>query len=185
MVRVRCVPAQIGERLVSGVEVLRTERLILRHLSEDDAPFILQLLNEPGFIENIGDRGVSDLDGARRYINEGQGASYQKYGYGLWATVLRNTGEAIGICGLVKRDGLEDADIGYAFLQSSWGRGYAREAAAATLDHARDVIGLTKVVAITKPSNAGSIAVLGKIGMKAAGMIKVPGYDDESAYFTT
>ena len=170
---------------MSGVEILRTERLILRHLTEDDAPFILQLLNEPGFVDNIGDRGVRDLDGARRYITEGQGASYQKYGYGLWATVLRETGETIGICGLVKRDGLEDADVGYAFLESTWGKGYAREAAAATVAHARDIIGLTKVVAITKPTNTGSIRVLGKIGMKAAGMIKIPGYEEESAYFTT
>jgi RimJ/RimL family protein N-acetyltransferase len=170
---------------VSGIEILRTERLILRHLTENDAPFILQLLNEPGFVDNIGDRGVRDLDGARRYITEGQGASYQKYGYGLWATVLRETGEAIGICGLVKRDGLEDADVGYAFLESAWGKGYAREAAAATLRHAREVIGLPRVVAITKPTNKGSMAVLEKIGMKPAGMITVPGYDDESAYFTT
>jgi RimJ/RimL family protein N-acetyltransferase len=170
---------------VSGIEILRTGRLILRHLTENDAPFILQLLNEPGFVDNIGDRGVRDLDGARRYITEGQGASYQKYGYGLWATVLRETGEAIGICGLVKRDGLEDADVGYAFLESAWGKGYAREAAAATLRHAREVIGLPRVVAITKPTNKGSIAVLERIGMKAAGLIRIPGYDDESAYFTT
>jgi ribosomal-protein-alanine N-acetyltransferase len=170
---------------VSGAEVLRTERLILRHLTEDDAPFILELLNQPAFVDNIGDRGVRDLDGARRYIGEGQGASYQKYGYGLWATVLHATGETIGICGLVKRDGLEDADVGYAFLESAWGKGYAREAAAAVLDYARDVIGLPRVVAITKPSNKGSIAVLEKIGMKPAGMIRVPGYDDDSAYFTT
>ena len=170
---------------MSGVEVLRTERLNLRHLAEDDAPFILQLLNEPGFVDNIGDRGVRDLDGARRYITEGQGASYQKYGYGLWATVLRETGETIGICGLVKRDGLEDADVGYAFLERAWGQGYAREAAAATLAHARDAIGLDKVVAITTPGNAGSIAVLLKIGMKAAGMIQLPNHGGESAYFTT
>ena len=170
---------------MSGVEILRTERLILRHLTEDDAPFILQLLNERGFIDNIGDRGVSDLDGARRYVTEGQGASYQRHGYGLWAAVLRETGETVGICGLVKRDGLEDADVGYAFLESAWGKGYAREAAAATLDHARHVIGLDRVVAITKPTNKGSMAVLEKIGMRAAGMIKVPGYDEESAYFTT
>lgn len=170
---------------MSGVEILRTERLILRHLTEDDAPFIYQLLNERGFIENIGDRGVRDLESARRYISEGQGASYQKYGYGLWAVVLAETGEPVGICGLVKRDGLEDADIGYAFLESSWGKGFAREAAAATLAHALDVIGLPKVVAITKSTNVGSKAVLEKIGMKAAGMIKVPGYEDESAYYTT
>ena len=170
---------------MTGVEVLRTERLVLRHLTEDDAPFVLELLNSPGFIENIGDRGVRDLDGARRYVSEGPGASYQKYGYGLWLAALKSTGEAVGICGLVKRDGLEDADVGYAFLERAWGQGYAREAAAATLAHAREVIGLQKVVAITTPSNAGSIAVLMKIGMKAAGMIQIPGHAGESAYFTT
>ncbi|MDB5424299.1 MAG: family N-acetyltransferase [Phenylobacterium sp.] len=170
---------------MSGVEVLRTERLVLRHLTEADAPFILELLNERGFIENIGDRGVRDLDAARRYVSEGPGASYQKYGYGLWLTLLKETGEPIGICGLVKREGLEDADVGYAFLERTWGRGYAQEAAAATLAHAREVIGLEKVVAITTPANAGSIAVLKKIGMKAAGLIQLPGHTDESAYFTT
>jgi RimJ/RimL family protein N-acetyltransferase len=170
---------------VSGVEVLRTERLILRHLTEDDAPFVLELLNERGFIENIGDRGVRDLDGARRYVSEGPGASYQKHGYGLWLAVLQANSEPIGICGLVKRDGLEDADVGYAFLERTWGKGYAKEAAAATLAHARDVIGLVKVVAITTPANAGSIAVLEKIGMKAAGRIQLPGHTGESAYFTT
>lgn len=168
-----------------SLEVLRTERLILRHLTEDDAPFILELLNEPGFLDNIGDRGVRDLDGARRYVTEGAGASYQQYGYGLWATALRTGGEPIGICGLVKREGLEDADIGYAFLERFWGQGYAKEAAAAVLDHARSVIGLSKVVAITTPANAGSIAVLEKIGLRFAGMIKLPGHDDESSYFTT
>lgn len=170
---------------MSGIEVLRTERLILRHLTEDDTPFVLELLNEPSFIGNIGDRGVRDLEDARRYVTEGPGASYQKHGYGLWATVLRDTGEVIGICGLVKRDGLEDADVGYAFLERSWGKGYAREAAAATLAYAREVIGLTKVVAITTPMNLGSIAVLEKIGMKAAGMIQLPGHAGQSAYFTT
>ena len=170
---------------MSGVEVLRTERLVLRHLTEDDAPFILELLNEPGFIDNIGDRGVRDLDGARRYISEGPGASYQEHGYGLWLAALRGTGEPIGICGLVKRDGLEDADVGYAFLQRAWGKGYAQESAAAVLGYARDAIGLPRVVAITQPSNAGSIAVLQKIGMKAAGRIRLPGHTGESAYFTT
>jgi RimJ/RimL family protein N-acetyltransferase len=168
-----------------SLEVLRTERLILRHLTEDDAPFVLELLNEPGFIDNIGDREVRDLDGARRYVTEGAGESYRKYGYGLWATVLKASGEPIGICGLVKREGLEDADIGYAFLARHWGRGYAKEAAAAVLDHARRVIGLPRVVAITKPANTGSIAVLEKIGLRFEGMIQLPGHEDENSYFTT
>ena len=121
---------------MSGVEILRTERLVLRHLTEDDAAFVLELLNERGFIDNIGDRNVRDLEGARRYVSEGPGASYRTNGYGLWLTVLRATGEPVGICGLVKRDGLEDADIGYAFLERYWGQGYAREAAQASLDWA-------------------------------------------------
>lgn len=170
---------------MSGTEVLKTDRLVLRHLTEADAPFILELLNEPGFLENIGDRGVRDLDGARRYVSEGPGESYRRNGFGLWLTALRDTGEAVGICGLVKREGLEDADIGYAFLARHWGRGYAREAAQAVLDHAREVIGLAKVVAITTPTNAGSIAVLEKIGLKFERLIQLPGHTGESSYFTT
>lgn len=170
---------------MTGTQVLQTSRLALRHLTEDDAPFILELLNEPGFIANIGDRGVRDLEGARRYVTQGPGASYQKYGYGLWLTALKASGEPVGICGLVKREGLEDADIGYAFLARFWGRGYAREAAAAVLEHAREVIGLQKVVAITTPANAGSIAVLEKIGLRFDKLVRLPGHDAESAYFTT
>jgi RimJ/RimL family protein N-acetyltransferase len=170
---------------VSGTEVLRTERLVLRHLTQDDAPFVLELLNERGFIENIGDRGVRDLEGARRYVTAGPGASYQVHGYGLWLASLIATGEPVGICGLVKREGLEHADVGYAFLERFWGQGYAREAAAATLAYAREVIGLAKVVAITTPENTASIAVLEKIGLRFAGMIQIPGHTGESSYFTT
>lgn len=170
---------------MSGTEILRTERLILRHLTEDDAPFVLELLNERGFIDNIGDRGVRDLDAARRYVTEGPGSSYRQHGYGLWAVVLISTGAVIGICGLVKREGLEHADIGYAFLERTWGRGFAVEAAAAVLDHARRIIGLDTIVAITAPGNIGSISVLKKIGLTAAGTIRLPSHDGESAYFTT
>lgn len=168
-----------------GVEVLRTDRLVLRHLTEDDAPFILALLNEPGFIDNIGDRGVRDLEAARRYVTDGPAASYQRHGYGLWLTALKDSGEAIGLCGLVKREGLEHADIGYAFLERFWGRGYAVEAAQAVLDHAREVIGLQTIVAITTPGNKASMAVLEKIGLKFEKMIKLPTHDSESTYFTT
>jgi RimJ/RimL family protein N-acetyltransferase len=170
---------------VSGTEILKTERLVLRHLTEDDAAFILELLNSPGFIENIGDRGVRDLDGARKYVSEGPAESYRRNGFGLWLTALRETDEPVGICGLVKRDGLEDTDIGYAFLPAFWGRGYAVEAARAVLDHAREVIGLPKVVAITKPDNVGSIAVLEKIGLKFDKLIQLPAHGGESSYFTT
>jgi RimJ/RimL family protein N-acetyltransferase len=170
---------------VTAIQVLETPRLILRHLAEGDEPFVLELLNDPGFLTNIGDRGVRDLEGARRYIEEGPAASYRVNGFGLWLTALKATGEPIGICGLVKRDGLDHADVGYAILERHSGKGYATEAAAATLDYARSAIGLGTVVAITTPDNTPSQAVLAKIGLKPAGTIRLPGRDDDSAYFTT
>jgi RimJ/RimL family protein N-acetyltransferase len=166
------------------VPILETERLALHELTADDAPFILELLMSRGFQENIGDRGVRDLEGARGYIERTR-AAYAANGFGLWRCDVRATGEAVGICGLVKRDGLDHPDVGYAFLESFWGSGLASEAAAATLAYARETLGLPTVVAIVQPTNGGSIAVLRKIGMKAAGLIELPGHDEPSAYFTT
>jgi ribosomal-protein-alanine N-acetyltransferase len=95
------------------------------------------------------------------------------------------TGETAGICGLVKRDGLDHPDVGYAFLERFWGRGLASEGAAATLAHARERLGLSTVVAITKPENKGSRAVLERIGMKFVGLVDLPGHDEASSYYTT
>jgi ribosomal-protein-alanine N-acetyltransferase len=127
---------------------------------------------------------VRDLEGAQGYIAR-QREGYAANGFGLWRCDIRASGEAAGICGLVRRDGLEDPDVGYAFLERFWGQGLATEAAAAVLDHARAKLGLATVVAITTPGNLGSIAVLKKIGLKDAGMIQLPGHEHESSYFTT
>jgi len=164
--------------------ILETERLVLHELTAEDAPFVLDLLMSRGFRENIGDRGVSDLEGARAYIDRAR-AGYAANGFGLWRADVKATGEAAGLAGLVKRDGLEHPDVGYAFLEGFWGRGYATEAAAASLAYGRDVLGLKTIVAITTPTNLGSIAVLMKIGLRDAGQIRVPGYSVDSAYFTT
>jgi RimJ/RimL family protein N-acetyltransferase len=164
--------------------ILETERLVLHELTAEDAPFILDLLMSRGFRENIGDRGVSDLEGARAYIERAR-AGYAANGFGLWRADVKATGEAAGLAGLVKREGLDHPDLGYAFLEPFWGRGYATEAAAASLAYGRDVLGLKTIVAITTPTNLGSIAVLMKIGLRDAGQIRVPGYSVDSAYFTT
>jgi [ribosomal protein S5]-alanine N-acetyltransferase len=166
------------------VPVLETERLALNELTGEDAPFILELLTSRGFKENIGDRGVRDLEGAAGYIERAR-AGYAANGFGLWRCDLSATGEPAGICGLIKRDGLVHPDIGYAFLDGFWGSGLASEAAAATLAYARATLGLQTVVAIVQPANRGSIAVLQKVGMRAAGLIELPGHDEPSAYFTT
>lgn len=139
---------------------------MLRRLEFGDAAFLVELLNEPSFLENIGDRGVRDEQDAHRYLRDGPMAMYEKYGFGLWHASLRAGGTAIGMCGLLKRDSLPDADIGYAYLPAHWGKGYALEAADATLRHGAEKYGLRRVIAVVSQGNAGSIRVLEKIGMQ-------------------
>jgi len=165
--------------------ILETDRLILDELvAERDALFIFQLLNEPGFLENIGDREIYDLDAACGYIEDRQGRSYRENGFGLWRVTSRHSGDSLGLCGLVRREGLEFPDVGYAFLEIAWSKGYAQEAAAATIAHARDVLGLKTLAAITKPENKASQRVLEKVGFQFQGMIDLPGHEGPSTYFT-
>jgi len=159
-------------------DVLETARLRLRHLGADDAGFIVELLNEPAFIRNIGDRRVRTPEDGRRYIANGPVASYVRHGFGLFAVELKEIGAPIGICGLLKRDTLEDVDIGFAFLSRYWSNGYAVEAARAVLDYGRNTVGLRRVVAITVPENDSSIRLLEKIGLRFERMVRIS--DDEA-----
>ncbi len=164
--------------------ICETERLILRLLQKDDAAFILRLLNEPSFLENIGDKGVRNLDDAVQYLLQGPMKSYEQNGFGLWLVTLKDTLAPIGICGLVKRDGLDDPDVGYAFLPEFWEQGYAIEAAAAVMIFARESLGINRIVAITAPDNLPSIRVLNKLGLQFEKMILLPGASVESRLFT-
>ena len=159
------------------MNVLETERLTLRRITLDDAEFVHRLLNEPSFLAFIGDRGVRTLDDARAYIRNVPLASYDRFGFGMFLTCLKEGGTPIGICGLVKRDWLEDADIGYAFLPDYWSRGYAFESASAVMAYGRDAFALERIVAIVKPDNEGSIRLLEKLGLRCAGTIPVVGTD--------
>lgn len=145
--------------------VLETDRLVLRTFTLDDAPFILELLNDPHFVRFIGDRKVRTLDDARVYIEDRLIRSYETHGYGLYHTARKSDGAAIGMCGLVRRDALETADIGYALLPAFRGAGLAREAAAAVLTFARDSLGLPRLLAIVQPENVESIRLLQSVGM--------------------
>jgi len=163
----------ISEYLSISEYVIETQRLTLRELKAGDAPFILELLNEKGFLEFIGDKGVRSLADARQYIAKGPVDSYRRHGFGVYLTSLREDGTPIGICGLVKRDALPDVDLGFAFLAQYWLRGYASEAAAAVLAHGKQVLGLKRIVAITALGNRGSMAVLQKIGLRLEGRIRL------------
>jgi RimJ/RimL family protein N-acetyltransferase len=166
------------------VRVLETPRLVLRRLRAADAPFILELVNVPAFLRHIGDRGVRNLDDARAYIANGPVASYERHGFGLWHVALRTDGTAIGMCGLLKRDTLEHADIGFAYLPAWWGQGYAREAAAAVLDYGTRTLGLPRIVAIVSPDNAGSIRVLEHIGLARERSLPVNGDGRETLLYS-
>jgi ribosomal-protein-alanine N-acetyltransferase len=153
--------------------VIETARLGLRRITQEDAAFMLDLLNQPSFIENIGDRGVRTVEQARTYIETGPVASYARHGFGLYLVVVKKTGESAGICGLVKRDGLDDVDIGFALLPNYWKKGYAVESALAVRNYAASVVGLERLVAITSPANGPSIRVLEAIGLSFETMVRL------------
>ena len=155
------------------MDPVTTPRLRLREFTLDDAGFVLRLLNEPSFIANIADRGVRSIPDAERYLADGPMASYARHGFGLWMVELLDTDTPAGMCGLIRREGLADADIGYAFVPEHWGAGFAREAAAATLALARQRFGLERVVAIVSPGNARSVRVLEHLGFADEGMIRL------------
>ncbi len=164
------------------MSILETERLFLRQFTADDAAFILELVNEPSFIQNIGDRGVRTLSDAVRYIEAGPVASYARNGFSLYLVQLKESGESIGMCGLIKRAALDDVDIGYAFLPKFWSKGYAVESALAVKEQARG-LGLKRLVAIVDPANIGSIRVLEKIGFTFEKMIKLSADDIDLKLF--
>jgi RimJ/RimL family protein N-acetyltransferase len=156
-----------------SLKVLETDRLILRWLSVENAEFILQLLNEPSFVRFIGDKGVRSIDDARDYILRGPVDSYERFGFGLYLIELKEDSVPIGICGLLKRESLEDVDIGFAFLPQFWKKGYAFESASAVMTYGRNVVGLSRIVAITSPDNEASIRVLEKLGLRFERMTKL------------
>lgn len=165
------------------MNVLETDRLVIRRFSTDDAEFILELLNEPSFLQFIGDKGVRTLADAREYILQGPVASYELHGFGLYLTVLKDGAVPIGMCGLLKREALADVDIGFAFLPGYWSKGYALESALAVKTYGLDTLGLKRIVAITNPDNEASIKLLEKIGLKYERLIRMSADGPEIKFY--
>ena len=155
------------------MSVVETKRLALRRFEARDAPFVLRLVNEPSWLEHIGDKGVRTLDDAARYIAEGPVAMYERVGFGLYVVELKPDAEPIGMCGLIRRDGLADVDVGFAFLPAYWGRGFAFEAARAVVAFGRETLGLARIVAIVGETNARSAALLERLGFAYEGTTSV------------
>ncbi len=163
--------------------IIETQRLRIQVMTEDDAPFYLEMLSDPDFKANIGDRGLHTLDDARASMREQVFASYEAHGFGMYLVKQKSDGAAVGMAGLVKRDFLQDIDVGYAFLPRGRGHGFATEAAVACVEYARDQFGAKRLAAITDPENTASIRVLEKLGFREAGRVTFPDDGDVCAHF--
>jgi [ribosomal protein S5]-alanine N-acetyltransferase len=158
--------------------ILETERLVLREFTLDDTSFIIELLNSPGWIKYIGDRNIKTEENALAYLQNGPLKSYQDNGFGLSMVEIKDDNTAIGMCGIIKRETLNNPDIGFAFLPAYNGKGYALEMASATLDFAKKTLGMPVISAITLPGNANSIRLLEKLGFRYSQQVIFPGSDE-------
>jgi len=157
--------------------VAETERLRLREFSREDAPFLLELFNTPEWIKFIGDRNVRTLDEARTYASSRLISSYHRFGFGLYKVELKDNSTPIGMCGLVRREALDDVDLGFAFLPQFTGMGYAQEAGTAIMELARKKVKSKRLVAITMVDNSHSINLLRKLGFNFEKTVNFPGED--------
>ncbi|MFK4292656.1 MULTISPECIES: GNAT family N-acetyltransferase [Bacillus] len=157
--------------------VLETERLTLRWLDVKDAPFILELVNDPAWIQFIGDKGIKNLEDAKKYILNGPVDMYNKMGFGLYLVERKEDFTPLGMCGLIKRDSLEDVDIGFAFLEKFRSKGYGYESAAAVIEYGVQKLGLKRIVAITSIDNVASGTLLEKVGLRFEKIISDSGED--------
>lgn len=165
------------------MHILDTERLALREFTPLDAPFLLRLVNEPGWIRNINDPGVRSVDDALAWAEGRLFKAYRELGHGFWALQRREDGELVGMCGLFKRAVLPEPDLGYALLAEHEGQGYALEAARGCVAHARSVLGWTTLMAITAVDNPRSTGLLTKLGFVEQGQEQLEGYDEPSRMF--
>lgn len=159
----------------AGPAELETRRLALRRLVAADAAFYYALVTDPAWIRFIGDKNLKSVEEARKSLVEGPIAAYARTGFGLLRVERKSDGAALGICGLIKRDTLEDVDLGFAFLPEYRGQGYAAEAAEASVAHARDVLRMKRLVAIASPENTDSLKLLTRLGMKHEKTYSMPG----------
>ena len=164
--------------------LMETARLRMKPVTVNDAELMLTIWNDPAFIRNVTDRGIRTLEQSRDAIKDGAQKLFEDYGYGPYCMSLKSDGSMIGICGLFRRDNLDDPDIGFGVLPDFVGKGYAGEAAQAVVDYARDTLKIGVLTAIVSPENAPSIGLIEKLGLTYERMITMPGDDGAICLYT-
>ncbi len=162
------------------MKILETKRLILRQFNVADATFLLELMNEPGFIEYVADRGLRTTADAAAFLSKKILPSYERFGFGFYCMELKDSHTPIGMCGFIKRDTLDEVDIGFAILERYSGRGHTFEASSAVFEYGRSVLGLPAIVGLTAPDNKVSQHLLQKLGLRFRESVDLPGYRTES-----
>lgn len=162
---------------------LETERLWLRRVTLDDAGFMLAIWNDPAFMRNVADRGIRTVQQAEAALMEGTFKLYEQHGYGPYCMAQKVGGTLVGICGLFRRENLDDPDIGFAVLPEYCGLGLAGEAATAVVAHARDDLGIEYLTAIVSPENTASIGLIEKLGLTFDRGITMPGEQKEISLY--
>lgn len=164
---------------MSPYKSFETGRLILRPTSEEDAPFMLELLNTPKWIRYIGDRNVHSVEEAKEYIRKRVISQLERLGYSSFTIIRKSDNVKLGVCGLYDRDGLEGIDIGFAFLPEYENQGFAFESACEVKRAGVEEFGITQLRAITTKENVGSQKLLEKLGLKFTGTVQLPNDDEE------
>ena len=164
--------------------VAETPRLFISEFQIQDAPFYLELLNTPKWIQFIGDRNLKTVEDAEKYLLERTIPLYKKQGYGFYKLTWKDNNKPIGTAGLIKRVELEHTDIGFALLPSYEGKGFGFESSKAILELAHSKFSLKSVYGITLEHNTNSIKLLEKLGLTFEKRIKPFEDDKELLLFT-
>ena len=159
--------------------IAETKRLLISKFNIKDAPFFLKLANAPNSLKYIGDKNLKSVEDAEKYLTNKTIKSYDDFDFGFYKLELKeDNNKPIGTCGLAKRDELEFADIGFAFLPQYEGKGFGYEASIEIMKLAKETYKLNKITAITVSYNKNSIKLLEKLGLTFEKKIK-PFEDDE------
>jgi RimJ/RimL family protein N-acetyltransferase len=161
------------------MEVIKTERLVIREAQEEDATFIFKLLNNPTWIKFIGERNINNLDDAKMYIQNSLINSYRQNGFGMYLVEEQSSGKKMGLCGLLKREELDHVDIGFAILPEYAGKGYTFEAARIIIEKCP----FATIYGITSQDNIASRKLLEKLGMRHVRNFQFGDYKEKSLLF--
>ncbi len=164
---------------MSRFRSFETERVLIRPTTEEDASFLLELLNTPKWLEHIGDRQVRTTEDALQYVRDRISPQFERLGYGNYSVIRKLDGVIMGSCGLYDREGLDGIDLGFAFLPQFEGQAYAFESANRVKEAGIHVFGIEQLSAITTKEKIASQRLLEKLGFQRAQIVRIPNDDEE------